>query len=225
MNPIKRSIRSYVLRQGRTSPAQKNALATHWQRYCIEKGGMLDFTKLFGREAETTLEIGFGNGSSLLKMAKEQPQNNFIGIEVHTPGVGTLLQQIAQEDISNLKIFRHDAVEVLNDCIPNNALAKIQIFFPDPWHKKRHHKRRLIQTEFCNLLAQKLKNGGKLHLATDWQNYAEQMMTVLNQSESLKNAVGENQYVSEKIRPVTKFEQRGVKLGHSVWDILFVKHC
>lgn len=201
--------RSYVLRQGRMTPAQTRALAELWPTYGIELAQTIKIND------PTCLEIGFGMGTSLVTQAINYPEMNFIGIEVHKPGVGSLLLQIDKNRLNNIKIISHDAVEVLRDFIPDHSLALIQIFFPDPWPKKRHHKRRLIQPEFVKLLHQKLKPQGILHLATDWENYAEQMQEVVSNS----GLFGPTSPLLE--RPSTKFEQRGKKLGHGVWDWVF----
>ncbi len=213
-----------MLRQGRLSRGQANALNNFWLKYGLEATNQpLNLAQAFNRCAETVLEIGFGNGESLLAVAKQRPDLNFIGIEVHGPGVGALLQQLHANQIENIRIYRDDAVRILTDCITDDSLAKVQIFFPDPWHKKRHHKRRLIQTDFVALLARKLKPQGELHLATDWQDYAEHMMRVLSESSVFENLAGNGNYLAEKTRPLTKFEQRGLKLGHGIWDLAFKK--
>lgn len=220
-----RKIKSFVRREGRLTKGQTLALDTQWPRFGLSlEDGLLEFEKLFGRKAETILEIGFGMGDSLFTEAQREPDHNFIGIEVHRPGVGSLLMNMQQHHVDNIRLFDCDAVDVLKQCTPDNSLDKIQIFFPDPWHKKRHHKRRLIQPDFVALLAQKLKTGGVLHLATDWQNYAEHMMDVMNTSTPFENLAGKNQYSSRPAsRPITKFEKRGLKLGHGVWDMIFKK--
>lgn len=177
---------------------------------------------MFGRDAPRVLEIGFGMGQSLVAMAAAAPATDFIGIEVHRPGVGKLLHSMAEQGVENIRIYCHDAVEVLRDCIPPASLDTIQIFFPDPWHKKRHHKRRLIQPAFAERLAAHLKPGGILHLATDWENYAEQMLEVLSATPGLENTAGAGDYSPRpESRPLTKFEARGERLGHGVRDLLF----
>jgi tRNA (guanine-N7-)-methyltransferase len=177
-------------------------------------------------DADLILEIGFGMGDSLLAMAERFPQQNFIGIEVHVPGVGRLVNEAHKRNINNLKVFCADATDVLADCIPDNSLARLQLYFPDPWHKNRHHKRRIVQPDFVRLVAQKLKHHGVLHMATDWQPYAEAMMEVASSCALLQNSAGAQQY-SERpdYRPETKFERRGQQLGHGVWDLLFHRHC
>jgi tRNA (guanine-N7-)-methyltransferase len=177
---------------------------------------------VFGRRAETVLEIGFGMGHSLVAMAAAAPDKNFIGIEVHGPGIGACLLEAESRGVDNLRLYQHDAVEVLRDSIAADSLATVQIFFPDPWHKKRHHKRRLIQPEFVELLRSRLQLGGILHLATDWQPYAEHILEVLSKASNWRNLAGEKGYVPRPLeRPLTKFEQRGERLGHGVWDLKF----
>lgn len=219
----RRRIRSYVLRAGRMTAGQERAYAANWSRWGLEPGdGLLDFEACFGRDAPVTLEIGFGMGQSLLAMAAAAPQRNFIGIEVHKPGVGRLLHGMEEEGVHNLRVYCHDAVEVLRDCIPDHSLDTVQIFFPDPWHKKRHNKRRLIQEPFVAALAQKIQPAGVLHLATDWENYAQQMMEVLDSSPHFSNTCGAGEFAPRPAhRPQTKFERRGERLGHGVWDLVF----
>lgn len=218
-----RTVRSFVRRQGRLTLGQQRALDNLWPVFGIEyQEQLLDINNLFGREADTILEIGFGNGDSLFQMAEKNPQNNYIGIEVHRPGIGHLLQLIEQADIQNVRVVCHDAVDVLKHQIPDHSLSRLQLFFPDPWHKKKHHKRRIVQHDFVNLVAQKMKHGGVFHLATDWQNYAEHMLRVLTASSVFNNLSPQNDFVERpKERPITKFEQRGHRLGHGVWDLLF----
>jgi tRNA (guanine-N7-)-methyltransferase len=221
--PRHRAIRSFVLRTGRMTAGQQRAFDRYGPRFVLRKDmGKLDAREVFGREAPLVLEIGFGMGQSLLEMAAVAPQLNFLGIEVHRPGVGSLLHGLAERELDNVRVYCEDAVEVLRECILDGSLHRVQIFFPDPWHKKRHHKRRLIQPEFVQLLAQKLVPGGHLHLATDWQNYAEQMLQVLTATPLLANTAASGEYVPRPdSRPITKFEQRGQRLGHGVWDLLF----
>ncbi len=218
-----RTVRSFVRRQGRLTLGQQRALDNLWPVFGIEyQEQLLDLKTIFGRDADTILEIGFGNGDSLFQMAEKNPQNNYIGIEVHRPGIGHLLQLIEQSGVNNIRIVCHDAVDVLKQQIPDHSLSRLQLFFPDPWHKKKHHKRRIVQQDFVNLVAQKMKPGGIFHLATDWQNYAEHMLRVLTSSHSFCNLSPNNDYVERpKERPITKFEQRGHRLGHGVWDLLF----
>ena len=218
-----RPIRSFVLRQGRVSTAQQRCLDTLMPRYGIPYAAQkLDLAAAFGRSAPKILEIGFGMGEPTTFIAKNHPQNDYLALEVHTPGVGSLLKQIDEQGISNLRIMQHDAVEVLRDMLDDNVLDGVHIFFPDPWHKARHNKRRLIQSPFIAQLVKKIKAGGYIHVATDWQDYAEQVLAVLSAEPLLKNtATG----YAEKpaYRPLTKFENRGLKLGHGVWDLVFEK--
>ena len=221
----RRTIRSFVLREGRLTSGQLTALETLWPRYGLDDGDdSIDFLALFGREAPVVLEIGFGNGASLAWAAAESPECNFLGIEVHRPGVGHLLQLIEKQQLGNLRIACDDAVVLLQDRIPDQSLAAVRILFPDPWPKKRHHKRRIIQPEFVEQVTTKLASNGVLHLATDWENYAEHMMEVLTAQTALLNQAGPGQF-SERPdwRIETKFERRGKRLGHGVWDLVFVK--
>ncbi len=216
-----RPIRSFVLRQGRVSAAQQRAHDTLLPRYGVPYAeSLLDLEQVFGRAAPTILEIGFGMGETTAAIALAHPQNDYLGIEVHTPGVGALLKQLAAQDIANVRIIQHDAVEVLTHMIGPASLDGAHIFFPDPWPKKRHHKRRLIQPPLIALLAQKLKPDGYLHAATDWHEYAEQILAVLSAEPLLANTASD--YAPRPdYRPLTKFENRGLKLGHGVWDIIF----
>src|SRR5690554_6556514 len=215
-------MRSYVIRAGRKTTAQKEALEKHWASYVIDDTqSLLDITTTFGRQAPLVIEIGFGMGDSLADMAEAAPDLNFLGIEVHRPGVGKLLNQIDRRGLSNLRVYCHDAVEVLQRCIAEHSVERIQIFFPDPWHKKKHHKRRLIQTPFINLLKSRLRPGGIIHLATDWQHYAEHMMDVLSADGELENLAGAGHYSDDSARMETKLERRGQRLGHGVWDLMF----
>jgi tRNA (guanine-N7-)-methyltransferase len=218
-----RPIRSFVLRQGRMSNAQTRALETLLPRWGIPyQNTLLDLDAAFGRVAPKILEIGFGMGDSTAAIAAAHPQNDYLGIEVHGPGVGSLLNQIEALGLTNLRVIQHDAVEVLKHMIAPATLDGVHIFFPDPWHKKKHHKRRLIQPELVALLCEKLKPGGYLHAATDWQEYAEHILAVLSAETRLANTAVD--YAPKPdYRPLTKFEQRGIKLGHGVWDIVFRK--
>jgi tRNA (guanine-N7-)-methyltransferase len=218
-----RTIRSFVRREGRITEAQKRALEELLPRYGIEAGAApLDFVALFGREAPVHLEIGFGNGEALASMALAHPQNNYLGIEVHRPGVGVLLRRLDAECILNVRVACTDAREVLEQRIPDACLNAVYVFFPDPWHKQRHHKRRLVQPEFVALLCRKLKPGGTLHLATDWEDYARQMLAVLSVAEGFENVAGPDQYAPRpEARPRTRFERRGQRLGHGVRDLVF----
>lgn len=218
----KRTIRSFVLRQGRLTKGQELALTNLWPTYGIEYTPNLPIK--FETNKSIILEIGFGMGASLVEMAKNAPNKNFLGIEVHKPGIGACLMAIDENRLSNLKVMCHDAVEVLENMILNNSLDKVQIFFPDPWHKARHNKRRIIQPNFVKLIWQKLKHDGVLHLATDWQHYAEHMLEVLNQAEGFVNLSPTGEYIPRpEDRPITKFEKRGQNLGHGVWDLQFIK--
>ena len=219
-------MRSYVKCRMRMTMRQRSALESLWSTYglTITKGQPLCFDTVFKQNAPCILEIGFGMGDSLLEMAKNQPNSNFLGVEVHLPGVGSLLAGIEDANLTNIKLFSEDAVDVLRHSIPDNSLDRIQIFFPDPWPKRRHHKRRLINSTFVNLVANKLKLHGCLHIATDWQHYAAWILDVLGQSTRFLNRAGGGQYISRPAyRPLTKYECRGHRLGHSVSDFLFEK--
>ena len=220
-----REIKSFVLRQGRLTVAQQNALENHWQDYGIDfSRQLLDFKTLFDNDHDVILEIGFGNGESLLQQAINQPQYNFIGIEVHGPGVGHLIHEAHAQKVENIKVIRHDAVEVLEQQITDNSIKQLQLFFPDPWHKKRHHKRRIIKPAFIQLVQQKLKPGGFFHMATDWQHYAEQMLEEMDATELFRNISGKGNYSkTQGARCETKFERRGIRLGHGVWDLIYEK--
>lgn len=214
-------IRSYVLRQGHLSPAQQRAVDTLMPRYGIAYAAApLDLTQAFGRAAPKILEIGFGMGDTTAAIAKAHPEQDYLALEVHTPGVGNLLKLIEAEGIGNLRIIRHDAVEVVRDMIPDGSLDGVHVFFPDPWHKARHNKRRLLQGPFVDALVQKLKPGGYIHAATDWQDYAEQMLAVFSAEPQLQNTCA-GYAPRPDYRPLTKFEQRGLRLGHGVWDLVF----
>ena len=220
-----RKIRSFVLRQGRFSAAQQRAFDELWPRFGLDYTATArDYDAIFGRKALRVVEIGFGNGEALRFAAKQDPSRDYIGIEVHAPGVGRLLNALSDDGSDHVRIYRHDAVEVLSHEIADGSLDEIRIYFPDPWHKKRHNKRRLLQPEFATLLARKLRVGGRLHLATDWQDYAEQMWAVLDATPGLRNRAGAHGQVSRpEWRPQTHFETRGQKLGHGVWDLLYDK--
>lgn len=220
-----RQIRSFVRREGRITPRQESALNTLWERYGIDPGeGLLNFEDIFHRKSQVIFEIGFGNGDALFQMAKTKPECDFIGIEVYRSGVGALLANLAEADLNNVRVICEDAVEVLKQNVPDNSLDAIHIFFPDPWPKKRHHKRRLIQTAFCELLAKRLKVNGYLHLATDWENYALQMLEVVSALPVFYNQYGEGQFAPDpNDRPLTKFEKRGKNLGHQIWDLIVIK--
>ena len=219
----RRPIRSFVLRQGRVSVAQARACAQLLPRYGIPYAPQpLDLERTFGRSAPKILEIGFGMGETTAAIAAAHPENDYLGIEVHTPGVGSLLKLIDERSVGNLRLIQHDAVEVLREMISPGSLDGAHIFFPDPWPKKRHHKRRLVQPDFVALLASRIKPGGYVHLATDWQEYAEQMLAVLSAEPMLANTAA-GYAPRPHYRPQTKFETRGLKLGHGVWDVVFRK--
>ena len=219
----KKPIRSFIRRERRLTIDQKKAFDEYWAKVGLTvSDGWLDVEKIFGRVSEVVLEIGFGMGDSLLAMAKAHPEKNFIGVEVHRRGVAALLSLMGQVGISNIRVYQEDAISVLNECIKDDSLSGTNIFFPDPWPKKRHHKRRLIQPAFIALIHQKLKLGGQLHLATDWEDYAIQMMRVLSTTKGFQNVAGEGKFVKNQyLRPVTKFEKRGEQLGHVIWDLVF----
>lgn len=219
----RREIKSFVLRQGRMTAGQQRAMDECWDKWGLElNDGTLDMAATFGREAPVVFEIGYGMGLSLVAMAGAETDKNFIGVEVHRPGVGSLLNEASNAGLTNVRTYNDDAVEVVKQCIPDGSLSRVQIYFPDPWHKKRHNKRRLVQTKFIELLRPKLKMGGVIHLATDWENYAEQMMEVMSGAEGFGNMAGDQAYSPRPdFRPLTKFEKRGQRLGHGVWDLLF----
>ena len=222
-DPETRRIRSFVTRAGRLSTGQERAIHELGPAYCLPFAReTLNYTQTFGRKAPVILEIGFGMGETTATIAENRPELDFIGVEVHTPGVGSLLKLIGEKQLSNIRIIQHDAVEVLESMIAENSLDGVHIFFPDPWHKARHHKRRLIQSDFVRLLVSRLANNGYLHCATDWKNYAEQMLEVLGAESGLQNTA--SGYAQRPdYRPVTKFEKRGLRLGHGVWDLVFRK--
>lgn len=222
-DPRHRHIRSFVLRQGHLSDAQRRAVDTLMPRYGIPyTAEALDLDAAFGRSAPKILEIGFGMGGTTAEIALAHPENDYLALEVHTPGVGNLLKLIDEQHIGNIRIIQHDAVEVLRDMIADDSLDGVHIFFPDPWHKARHNKRRLIQSPFIAKLMPKLKSGGYIHVATDWQDYAEQVLTVLSAEPQLANTA-DGYAPRPDYRPLTKFEQRGLRLGHGVWDLIFRK--
>ncbi len=222
-DPTEHRIRSFVTRAGRLSTAQARALEDLGPKFMIDYAkAPLDFAQAFGRTAPVILEIGFGMGDTTAHIARQMPDKDFLGVEVHTPGVGALLKLIGEQDIQNLRVIQHDAVEVLNNMIPDGSLHGVHIFFPDPWHKARHNKRRLIQAPFVKLLCDKLGAGGYIHCATDWEDYAVQMLEVLGAEQQLQNTA-EGYAPQPAYRPLTKFENRGLKLGHGVWDLVFTK--
>lgn len=220
-----RTVRSFVRRQGRMTDLQQRALDDLWPKYGLEPGeDLLDLDFVFGRSAPRVLEIGFGMGDSLADMAAAHPENDYIGIEVHRPGVGRLLSRVDEQASTNVRVFCHDAIEILKKQIPDESLDRVLLFFPDPWHKKRHNKRRIVQVEFIQLIRSKLKPGGVFHMATDWQDYSDWMMALMSDAEGFENLAGAGEY-SERpdYRSVTKFERRGHRLGHGIWDLLFKK--
>jgi tRNA (guanine-N7-)-methyltransferase len=218
-------IRSYIRRQGRATVGQKQALERYWDQFCLDPAEPLQIDQVFKQSAPLVVEIGFGNGESLAAMAANNPGINYLGIEVHRPGVGHLLRLLAEKELDNVRIYHHDAIEILEQKIPDSSLAGIHLFFPDPWHKRRHHKRRIVRPSFVELLEKKLQSGGYFHAATDWQHYAEDMLKILSASSQLINqADGQKFCPRPEYRPVTKFEQRGLRLGHGVWDLIFKKN-
>ena len=216
-------IRSFVLRAGRIGPGQARALEALGPRFVLPYStSACDFDAAFGRTAPRILEIGFGMGDATAAIAQALPDTDFLGIEVHPPGVGALLKRIGELGLTNLRLLQHDAVDVLRHMVAPESLAGVHVFFPDPWHKKKHNKRRLIQAEFVALLASRLRAAGRLHCATDWQPYAEQMLEVLSAEPQLRNTA-DGFAERPGYRPLTKFENRGLKLGHGVWDLVFEK--
>ena len=222
---LSRRIRSFVIRAGRMTDSQRSGWEVGFPKHGFTLSeAQFDWDESFEESGLRVLEIGFGMGDSLVAMAEQNPAFRYLGIEVHTPGVGKLLAEIERRGITNIKVFADDAVQVLEEMIPASSVDLMQIFFPDPWHKKRHHKRRLIQADFVSLAVSRLSPGGRLHLATDWQPYAEHMMDVLSSTETLKNLAGDQQFsLRPESRPETKFERRGHRLGHGVWDLVFSK--
>lgn len=220
-----RQIKSFILRQGRLTKGQNEAITLYWKAFGIDfKSQPIDFKQIYGNDNPVVLEIGFGMGASFIEMAKNHPQQNYLGIEVHQPGVGACLKTLHEAGIQNVRVMNHDAVEVLSSMIPDRSLARVQIFFPDPWHKSKHHKRRLIQPAFIAQLASKLQLNGVIHLATDWEDYAEQMLLVMQNAPDFENGALHGDFIERpEYRPKTKFEQRGLKLGHGVWDLEFKK--
>jgi tRNA (guanine-N7-)-methyltransferase len=220
--PHRRNIRSYVLRGGRTTEGQARALETLGPRYVLPfRDSVVSYPEVFGRVVPVVLEIGFGMGEATAQIAASLPDRDFIACEVHEPGVGALLRRIGEQGLTNVRIVRHDAVEVLDRMIAPGSLAGVHVFFPDPWHKKRHHKRRLVQPPFARKVAEHLAPGGYLHCATDWEPYAEQMLEVLSAEPLLRNASSAGYAERPAYRPLTKFENRGLRLGHGVRDLLF----
>ena len=221
----KKSIRSYVVRAGRMTDAQRNAFTQGWPAYGLTlAAGAIDIDSIFGRVGPKILEIGFGMGDSLLQMAAADPETDFVGIEVHPPGVGTLINRAEALALKNLRVYLADANDVLEECFGAHSIDRLQLYFPDPWHKKKHNKRRIVQPQFVQLVREKLRPDGVLHMATDWEHYAEQMLETMEDAEGFENVAGPGNY-SERpsYRPLTKFEQRGERLGHGVWDLLYKK--
>ncbi|MFQ1014261.1 tRNA (guanosine(46)-N7)-methyltransferase TrmB [Avibacterium paragallinarum] len=221
----KRKVRSFVLRTGRLSDFQRNMMNDHWHIYGLSHQDQpFDFKEIYGNDNPVILEIGFGMGKSLVEMAEQNPDKNYLGIEVHTPGVGACIAYAVEKKVQNLRVICHDATEILRDCIADGSLAGLQLFFPDPWYKAKHHKRRIVQPHFVQTVCEKLANHGFIHMATDWENYAEQMLEVLQKNTQLCNTSETDDYIPRpESRPLTKFEQRGHRLGHSVWDLYFIK--
>jgi len=221
-----RKIRSFVKRAGRLTQGQERALKEILPEFGIDlDAGLVDLKNLYKNNADVVLEIGFGMGQSLLQQASDNPDNNYLGIEVHNPGVGSLLNGMKERGLDNIRISMNDAVEVLEKNIPEQSLSCVQLFFPDPWHKKRHHKRRLVQTDFVEAILKRLKPEGIFHLATDWENYAEHMLEIISAVSGFRNLSQEGNYVPRPdSRPLTKFEQRGHRLGHGVWDLMFIRN-
>lgn len=220
---ILRKVRSFVLREGRLTKGQQGALDRLWPTLGLERNdGLISPATLFDQPLPLVFEIGYGMGHSLAAMAQADPSLGFIGVEVHRPGVGSLLLAAEELQLGNLRSYCDDAVDILEHCIPDNSLHRVQLYFPDPWHKKKHHKRRIAQPSFVQLVKRKLKPGGVLHMATDWENYAEHMMAVMNAESGWENQAGNGEFSARpQWRPETKFERRGEKLGHGVWDLLF----
>jgi len=218
-----RTIKSFVMRAGRMTEGQQRGLDHGWPRFGLElDNGPLDFDQVFGRQAPRTFEIGFGMGHSTLEMAAAAPDQDFIGVEVHSPGVGALLSGLLSQNLNNVRVYSCDALEVLRECVADSSLDRVLLFFPDPWHKSRHHKRRIVQPSFAELVRKKLKVGGVLHMATDWEAYAEHMLDVMSVAPGFRNQAVNGQYVDRpEERPITKFERRGERLGHGVWDLKF----
>lgn len=219
----KKDIRSYVIRGGRMTEGQEKAFDQWWPSYGLSLyDGPIDLETVFGRKAPLVIEVGFGMGDSFLAMAQNEPDKDFIGIEVHPPGAGRLINEAGKAQLTNLKVYLADAIDVLNDCIPENCATRFQLYFPDPWHKKKHTKRRIVQAEFVDLVHTRLISGGVFHMATDWEHYAEHMMEVMSLTTTFRNVEGDYVYSGRpEYRPTTKFEARGTRLGHGIWDLLF----
>jgi len=220
-----RTVRSFVLRTGRITEAQQRALDEDWDEFGLNlEDGAPDFDRIFGRTAPRTLEIGCGMGQATLAMAAAAPEQDFIGVEVHQAGIGALLLGIKKLSLCNLRLYRCDALDVLKQCIADNSLDRVLLFFPDPWHKKRHHKRRIVQPQLAELLRQKLKVGGVFHLASDWESYALHMLDVMSAAPGWRNLAADGRFIPRPAeRPLTKFEQRGQRLGHGIFDLKFIR--
>ena len=217
-------IKSFIRRQGRATAGQRLALENYWDRYCLAPVQDFDFVEVFGREAPLILDIGFGNGASLADMAEAHPELNYLGIEVHRPGVGHLMMLLEERGINNVRLYNHDAIEILEQKLADASLAGVHLFFPDPWHKRRHHKRRIVRPRFLALLKRKLACGGYFHAATDWEEYAMEMLALFSADSGFVNASLSGEFCPRPdYRPLTKFENRGLKLGHGVWDLIFNK--
>ena len=221
----KKAIRSYVIRGGRMTEAQEKAFAQWWPLYGLSlHDGAIQPSEVFGRTAPLVIEVGFGMGDSLLAMALAEPEKDFIGIEVHPPGVGRLINEAGKQEVKNLKVYLADAIDVLEDCIPDGCAERFQLYFPDPWHKKKHNKRRIVQPSFVECVRNKLQPDGVFHMATDWEHYAEHMMEAMCIAPGFKNIAGDYAFADRpEYRPITKFEKRGTGLGHGCWDIIFRK--
>jgi len=221
-----RTIRSFVKREGRLTHGQQQAIDSQWPKFGVDYSeSPLNLPELFKRDAETILEIGFGNGDSLWQMAQAHPEKNYFGIEVHRPGVGHLLRLVEDSNCENIRISNKDAIDVLEHQLADNSIDRLQLFFPDPWHKKKHNKRRIVQEKFLKQVARILKPGGTFHLATDWEDYAKHMLKTLNDSPLFTNLSSDKTFVPKpETRPTTKFEKRGQRLGHGVWDLMFQKN-
>ncbi|MAJ87608.1 MAG: tRNA (guanosine(46)-N7)-methyltransferase TrmB [Cellvibrionales bacterium TMED148] len=219
----KKSIRSYVVRSGRITESQRRAFEAHWPFFGLELGsGELDIESIFGSAASVVVEIGFGMGDSLLKMAQASPHQQFLGIEVYPPGVGSIMKRAYDARLKNLRVYLADANDVIEECIGKNTIDRMQLFFPDPWHKKKHNKRRIVTHSFVQLVRSRLVLNGVFHMSTDWKAYAEQMLEIMEQSDGFLNCAGVGKFsVKPDYRPLTKFELRGARLGHDVWDLVF----
>lgn len=221
----KRTIRSFVVRGGRMTEGQQKAYDANWAIYGLEvSSGRIVYEEVFGRKSDVVIEVGFGMGASLVEMAKNAPEKDFIGIEVHPPGVAKLMMLAAEAGVKNIRVYCHDAIEVMADALPQGEAATFQLFFPDPWHKKKHNKRRIVQALFAQQVRNILKPEGVFHMATDWEPYAEHMMEVMEAQDNYENVAGKGNYHPRpEWRPLTKFEQRGERLGHGVWDLIYKK--